>query len=396
VTAATQGTTGAAPVSDLDPFDDTVLLDPYPSYRRLRDVGPVVWMRRYAMWALPRYAEVRQALRNWETFSSACGVGMTSEYNDGPGGVLGSDPPEHDRLRKVLQEQLSPRALSEVEAELQAKADALVDRLAAQESFDAVRDLAQPYTLSVIADLVGLPEEGHSELLANSDAGFNRFGPDNERFRAAEPGFQRLIDYVRTVAVPGRLTPGRKGAQLYEAAAAGALDWDEVPGTMLIYTWPSMDTTISAIANTVRQFAINPDQWELVRHDPTLIPAAFNEALRYDSPVQLFTRVTTRAVNVGDVTLPADARVMVMMGSANRDERHYPDPDCFDVRRNPTDHLAFGHGIHYCVGAAVARLETQAVIRALVGRVSYLELLDERRHLNNVIRGSARLLVSTR
>jgi cytochrome P450 len=395
VTAAVQKRSGAVPTSDLDPFDDSVLLDPYPSYRRLRDVGPVVWMRRYDMWALPRYAEVSRALRDWQAFSSASGVGMTREYNERSGGILGSDPPEHDRLRDVIQGQLSPPALREIEDELQARADALVDGLTARGSFDAVRDLAQPYTVSVVADLVGLPEEGRSELLGNSVAGFNRFGPRNQRYVAAEPGFERLLDYVTTVAVPGRLTPGGKGDQLYKAAEAGALHPGECPRMMLAYTWPSLDTSVSAIANAVRQFALHPDQWDLVRDDPSLIAAAFNEALRLDPPVQLFTRVTTRDVDLGDVTLPAGARLMVMMGSANRDERHYPNPDRFDVRRNPTDHLAFGRGIHYCVGAALARLEGHAVIRALTRRVSRITLHHSRQRLHNIVRGPEELHVRT-
>jgi cytochrome P450 len=384
---------GSVSVSDLDPFDDAILRDPYPSYRRLRDAGPVVWLRRHRVWALPRYAEVRQALRDWESFSSASGVGMTRAYNDLPGGLLGSDPPEHDRLRRVVQGQLSPRALRVVEDEIQLKADTLVDQLVGRGSFDAVRDLAQPYTVSVVADLAGLPEDGRSELLANSNAGFNRFGPANDRFVASETGYARLLNYVTSVAVPGRLAPGGKGAEIYEAVAGGALHPADCPGMMLVYTWPSMDTTISAIGNAVRQFALHPDQWDRLRDDPALIPAAFNEVLRFDSPVQLFTRVTTREVDIGDVTLAARARVMVLMGSANRDERHYDEPDRFDIDRNATDHVAFGYGVHHCVGAALARLEAHAVIRALTQRVSRLVLLDDDQHLNNLIRSPAHVRI---
>lgn len=378
---------GGVPVSDLDPFDDAVLLDPYPSYRRLRAAGPVVWMSRHDVWALPRYAEVRRALADWQTYSSASGVGMVPEYNDRPGGILGSDPPEHDRQRKVFQGQLSPRALRSVEDELLARADTLVESLVGRGSFDAVRDLAEPFVVSVVADLAGLPEERRSELPAISDAAFNRFGPRNQLFVDAEPGFRRLLDYVATVAVPERLRPGGKGAEIYHAAEAGLLEPAECPSMLMVYAWPSMDTTISAIGTTIRQLARHPDQWDLVRSEPSLVPAAFNEALRFDAPVQHFTRVTTRTVDFGDVALPVGARVMVMMGSANRDERRYPAPDRFDVRRNPNDHLAFGHGVHHCVGAALARLEAHAVLRALTQQVTHLTLVDDRQHLNNIIRG---------
>lgn len=395
MTGTAPGSSDPVPVSSLDPFDDVVLHDPYPSYRQLRDAGPVVWLSRHGVFALARYAEVREVLQDWETFSSASGVGMTSEYNRRPGGILGSDPPAHDRLRTVLQPQLSSRALRAVDGELQARADALVDRLVTQGSFDVVRDLARPYVVSAVADLAGLPEEGRSALLANSDAGFNRFGPDNQRYRDAGPGFERLLDYVRTVAVPGRLAPGGKGAEIYAAAEAGALDVAECPSMILIYTWPSMDTTISAIGSAVRQFARHPDQWDLVCADPARIPAAFNEVLRFDPPVQMFTRLTTRDVTLGDTVLSAGVRVMAMMGSANRDERHYPNADSFEIRRDPTDHLAFGRGVHHCVGAALARSEVHAVIRALSRRVSRFTLLHERQRLNNVIRGPGALHVRT-
>jgi cytochrome P450 len=386
---------GGLPASDLDPFDDAVLRDPYPSYRRLRDAGPVVWMRRHDMWALPRYAEARLALADWATFSSAAGVGMVAEHNDRPGGILGSDPPEHDRQRRFFQGQLSPRALRAVEDDLVARAGAIVERLVGRGSFDAVRDLAAPYVVSAVADLAGLPEEGRGDLLAVADAAFDRFGPRNQRFLAAEPGFQRLLDYVATVAVPGRLRPGGKGAEIYRAAEAGDLDPAECSSMMLVYAWPSMDTTIRAVGTAIRLLASHPDQWDLVRDEPDLVPAAFDEALRFDAPVQLFTRVTTRRVDLGNVALPAGARVMVLMGSADRDERHYPAPDRFDVRRNPTDHLAFGHGVHHCVGAALARLEAHALLRALAQQVTRLTLVDHELHLNNVIRGPETVHVRT-
>jgi cytochrome P450 len=375
------------PASDLDPFADDVLADPYPSYRRLRDAGPAVWLRRHDMWALPRYAEVRWALRDWETFSSASGVGVTADFNDLRGGILGSDPPEHDRLRRPLHRQLAPRVVRGIEDDLQERADTLVGPLVDRGSFDAVRDLAQPYSVSVVADLVGLPQERRSELLANSDAAFNRFGPDNRRYRDAESGFRRLLDYVTTVAVPGRIAPGGWGAALYEAAAAGEVDPRECARLMLVYTWPSMDTTVAAVSSAVQRFARHPEQWDLVRREPDLVPAALDEVLRIDSPAQFLTRLTTREVDVAGTALPAGTRVMVMIGSANRDERQYPEPDHFDVRRNPTDHLAFGHGTHHCVGAPLARMEAHAVIRALARRVARFTLLDERPHLNNAIRG---------
>jgi cytochrome P450 len=382
-----------APPADPDLFDDAVLADPYPVYRRLRDAGPVVPLRRHDAVALSRYADVHRALRDWRTFSSASGVGLTEEFNELPGGILGSDPPEHDRLRRVLQGRLSPRALRAVEDDLQARADALVDALVERGTFDAVRDLAEPYATSVVADLAGLPGEGRAELPANSRAAFDRLGPRNERFAAAAPGFARLVDHVVTTAVPGRLAQGGAGSEIYAAADAGTLRRQECPGLVLVYTWPGVDTTVNAIGTAVHLFAAHPDQWDLVRDEPELVPHAAAEVLRFESPVQMVTRVTTRECEIGGELVPAGRRTILLIGAANRDERHYADPDSFDVRRGPSDQLAFGHGVHLCVGAALARRELHAVLRGLARRVARLSVVAAERRLNNVTRGLARLQV---
>jgi cytochrome P450 len=375
-----------APTSALDPFDDAVLVDPYPAYKRLRDAGPAVWMRRHGVWALPRYAEVRQALRDWQTFTSSHGVGMTDEFNRIPGNILHLDPPDHEPLRNVLRQQLSSRALRSIEPELQDRADRLVDELVAQGNFDAIGELAQAFVVSVVADLAGLPEDGRDEIPVNSDAAFNQFGPANDRYRRSHPGFRRLLDYVLEVAVPGRLAPWGKGEQIYRAAEAGDISRRDCAGLMTIYVWASIDTTVSAIGSLIERFAAEPEQWDTLRAEPDLIPAAFNEALRIDSPIQMFSRVTTRDVEIGDVTLPEGVRVLVMNASANRDERKYPDPDRFDLRRDPGDHLAFGHGVHTCVGAGLARLEVHALLRSLAERVQRFHVLRRRQRLNNVVR----------
>jgi cytochrome P450 len=380
-------------LADLDPFDDAVLADPYPVYRRLRDAGPVVLLRRHGVVAVSRYAEVREALRDWRTFSSASGVGLTEEFNELPGGILGSDPPEHDRLRRVLQGRLSPRALRSVDEVLQARADALVDAVVERGWFDAVRDLAEPYATSVVADLAGLPGEGRADLPANSRAAFDRFGPRNQRFATAAPGFARLVDYVVETAVPGRLGPGGAGEEIYAAAKAGTVRRQECPGMLLAYTWPGVDTTVNAIGTAVHLFARYPEQWGLVRDRPDLVPAAAAEALRLESPVQFVARVATRGCEIGGVPVAAGQRVILIIGSANRDERRYADPDRFDVRRDPGDHLAFGHGVHLCVGAGLARRELHAVLRSLARRVSRFRLVHAERRLNNVTRGLATLHV---
>ncbi|MPZ23397.1 MAG: cytochrome P450 [Dehalococcoidia bacterium] len=313
---------------------------------------------------------------------------MDEEFNATQvGGILTSDPPRHTVSRRIMNDQLSPRAMRGLEPSLQDRADALVSILVARGSFDAVRDLAQAYSCEVIFDFVGLPEEGRELLLPGASAGFNLQGPANERFVSSGPDFKALMRHARDVAVPGRLSPHGKGAQIYGAAREGVIDEWSAAGLMLSYTWAGIDTTVNGIANAVRLFAEHPDQWDLVRRDPALIPDAFSEVLRLESPVQVFTRSVADDTEVAGVPLKSGSRVMVMYGSANRDERKYPDPERFDVLRRPTDNLAFGHGIHVCVGMTLARMEAHTVLRALASRVERMTIASTSPRLNNTLRG---------
>ncbi len=380
------------PSTDVDLWADDVLADPYPAYAELRQLGPVVWMTRYGAYALPRYDEVRAVLQDWQRFTSARGVGMDDAMNAKSGrGILTTDPPLHDTRRKVLNAQLVPRALTTHEPSITDRAEAMVADLVERGSFDAVADLAQPYSVGVVADLVGLPDEEREHLLERAAAAFNTFGPDNDLLRGSLAGFRELFDYCTGFATPERLTPERWGSQIYAAGERGDIEPDACPGLMLAYAWAGMDTTVNALSAAVWLFARYPDQWDLVRGDPALVPSAFNEVLRIEPPVQRFTRFAASSVELGGAVLPEGSRVAVLFGSANRDERHFEDPDRFDVTRNPVDHLSFGRGIHHCVGAGLARLEGHAVIAALASRVERFEIGEASWRRNNALHGLARL-----
>lgn len=380
------------PSTDVDLWTDEVLRAPYAAYAALRRLGPVVWMARYGAYAVTSYAEARAVLQDWETFSSASGVGMDPGINSRPGrGILTTDPPLHDSRRRVLNPQLVPRALTGHEAFLDERAESLVAELVARPGgFDAVHDLARPYSLGVVADLVGLPDEGREHLIERATAAFNTFGPDNELLRSSLGGFRDLFQYCTDVATPDRLAPGGWGEGIYAAGARGDIEPEACPGLMLAYVWAGMDTTVNALGSAVWLFAEHPAAWEQVRADPSLVPSAFNEILRIEAPVQRFTRCTTRAVDVAGTRLPEGARVAVLFGSANRDEAHYPDPDRFDVTRNPQDHLTFGRGVHHCVGSHLARLEGHAVLHALARRVQRFEVTDAVWRANNALHGLER------
>ena len=385
------------PEVDVDLWSDAELANPYPTYARLRALGPVLYDTLHDAYLLPRYDEVRAVLQDWETFSSARGVGMNERANKMAGrGILTTDPPLHDTRRRVLNAQLVPREVAHHLDFVVATANGLVDELVEQGSFDAVADLAHRYSVQVVADLCGLPEEGREHLIERASAAFDTFGPDNELCLAAWDGFFELFDYATNVATPDRLTPGRWGAQIYAAGARGDVEPEACPGLMLAYVWAGMDTTVNAIASAVSRFADHPDQWELLRADRSLLASATNEVLRIEPPVQRFTRAATREVELAGAVLPAGARIAVLFGSANRDERRFPDPDRFDITRNPTDHLSFGRGVHRCVGAGLAQEEIKAVLDRLAHHVARFEVSERVWRRNNALHGLERLAVTVR
>ncbi|MFC8511827.1 cytochrome P450 [Streptomyces sp. NPDC057257] len=382
------------PTSDVDLFADEHLDDPYPVHRDLRDQGASVWLTRHRVWAIPRYAEVRDVLRDHERFSSASGVGLNPEANAmRKGTIIATDPPEHTVLRSILADRLVPRALRSVRADIEARAVDLVDRLVARTEFDAVADLARRFPLDVVADLIGLPEEGRDQLLPLADSAFNSFGPLNDRGRAGLDAWARQRAYLQQVATRDRLRPGGFGADLYEAADRGLIDPQSSLALMGAYLTAGMDTTVNTISSAIWLLADHPDQWQLVRTSTEMLRAAVNEVLRMETPVQAFARVTTTDVELDGVHVPAGERVVVLYGSANRDERKWRDPDRFDITRNPVDHVGFGYGAHGCAGQGLARIEIEALLAALAQRVERFEAGRPVRHLNNVIRGLERLPV---
>jgi cytochrome P450 len=385
----------SAPRFGLDLFSDANLTDPYPIYERFRAAGPVVYLPAIDAYALSRYADVRAGLGDHETFISGRGIGLSDEGNATRKGVIiASDNPLHDQLRAVLSERLSPKAMNVIRAEINEKADALVAEVVAQTSFDAVTDLAQAFPLTIVADLIGLPAADRLRLLEWADAGFNLWGPRNERNIRSLPVWAGLMEYIVTQATRDKLTPGSMGAAIYEAADRGAIAHDQCPALFVSYLVAGVDTTINAIGNAVALFAQFPDQWELLREKPTLIPSAFEEVLRIDAPLQLVRRYCVRDVEIGGIAIPADSNVVLIYASGNHDERKYPEPARFDIARNPVDHLTFGYGLHGCAGQALARLEAHAIFRSLVKRVTRFTIGTPVRRLNNVMRGLERLPVT--
>lgn len=387
----TEGMT-TPPTSDVDLFADEVVLDPYPVYAELRELGSVVHLPGNDVHVLTRYDVIRDALADWESFSSTS-IAFNPMANEALTGTsLASDPPVHTQLRATLTENLSPRALRGLKGRIEAKADALVAELVEKGSFEAIDALARVFPLEVVADLIGFTGHVRDNMLRWGQAAMQVLGPMNQRTTDNFPIAGELYEWCSQVRAED-LAEGSVGRGIFEAEARGAVPPGTAGHIIHQYLGAGVDTTVAAIGNIVSLFAAHPDQLDLVRKDPSLVPAAFNEVLRFWPPVHAWGRLTTKDVDIDGAVVPAGSQIAILFGAGNRDPRHYANPDAFLVERNPVDHLSFGYGPHGCAGQGLARLEAHAVIEALSRRVGRLVVGPEVRVPSNITRSIEELPV---
>ncbi len=388
----------AIPALDFDPFDEAVLADPYAHHAALRDAGQVVWLAPRGCFAMARFAEVSAALKDWETFGSARGVGLSDFAREEPWRppslLLEADPPLHDRTRGLMNKVASLVSLKAHAADWRAKAEALVERLVAQRLIDAVADLGEAFPLSVFPDLIGLGDEGRDHLIPYGTTAFNAFGPRNRLLEEAIASAEAATRWVAESCQRENLSPDGWGAQVYAAADRGECSHAEAERLVRSFLTAGVDTTVNGIGNMLLAFARHPAQWHALRADPALAKKAFEESLRWDSTVQTFFRTTARDVAVADGTIPEGSKVLLFLAAANRDPRHWERAEQFDITRSASGHVGFGFGIHQCLGQMVARLEAEAVLAALIPRVAEIRLAGPvERRLNNTLHAVAKLPV---
>jgi 4-methoxybenzoate monooxygenase (O-demethylating) len=389
---ASEQTTLSRPVSTVDPFSHEFLHDPYPHHQALREAGPVVWLEQYGIWTMARHEQVRDALTDHETYCSSAGVGLSDFRKEPPWRppsiILEADPPLHTRTRAVLTRILSPAAIKVLRETFEREAELLVARLVEQREFDGIADLAEAYPLKVFPDATGISDEGRENLLPYGSLVFNSFGPRNDLFNAAMANAGPVRDWIMSKCSRAALAPGGLGMQIFNAVDSGELTEDEAGMLVRSFLSAGIDTTVYGLGNALYCLARYPEQWNALRENPALIRGAFEEVLRFEAPVQSFFRTTTRPIDVSGVRLGDGEKVMLLFAAANRDPRRWDKPDTFDVKRRATGHMTFGTGIHGCVGQAVARLETEAILGALVKRAATIEMTAEpKRRLNNTLRG---------
>jgi cytochrome P450 len=355
------------------PFDPEVIADPYPVYRQLRDHAPVYWSPQASTWVLSRYDDVAAALIDPATFSSASGIFPT------PPGVdmtqlflpmlIMSDPPRHTQLRHLVSKAFTPRRIAGVEARIQTLVNNLLDQVSGAGTWDFVSGFAGPLPAIVIADMLGVPREDRdrfrtwSTTLIQSNPIRGEFGPGLDAAAA-------LYEYFSTFLAERRAHPRDDlMTALVRAEVDGEhLSEEELLGFCLLLLIAGHETTTNLLSNSAVVLAQHPESRRQLADNPALVPAAVEELLRYDSPVQGLGRTLTRQVDLHGQPMKAGDTVLLLFGSANRDDHAFPDADRFDINRRPERQVAFGRGIHFCLGASLARLEARIALQALLAR----------------------------
>jgi cytochrome P450 len=352
------------PTIDVDLFSKTSLIDPFIDYGRLRDSGPLVRLMKPEVYAIGRFEDVQAALRASEVLISGEGVGFSDLFNAPKGmNVIQTDGDIHRRMRATIMRPLSPATLKGAREDLKSVVAKRVEVLVGQGQFDAMKFLAALLPIEAVSHLVGLPEAGRERMLDWAAAAFNVIGPRQDAQDVAK--MKEAFAYMATLN-EGTVQGGSWAGALFKAARDGKLSHQEAVAAVSAYIIPSLDTTILANGHLLNNLATHPDQWELLVERPELIPVAVLEGVRHSSVLRWFSRVAMADYRVGDAVLPKGARVMLLYGCANRDPRHYPDPDQFDVTRDARDHLAWGTGPHMCAGMHLARIEMEVMLEVLV------------------------------
>jgi cytochrome P450 len=375
---------GAAPATaprddapmEFDPYSDSFFDDPYDTYRWMRDEAPVYYSDRWDFYALTRNADVIAAHRDWETFSSAYGVTLDalsmrhrfSELNM----LILLDPPEHERLRKLVRQVFTKAAIANLEPLVTDVVNAQVQALAGRDQFDLVADFAALFPVEIISSMLGVPEGERQQIRLWTD-GFLHREPNNPF--ATESGVAASMamgEYFLALAQEKRRRPddliiSRLVTATYddEDGVTHRLTDEDIGTFSVLLAAAGSETVTKLMGNGVMAFHHNPDQWNMVLDDPDLIPGAIEEMLRLNPPSQYQGRFTTRDVELEGGTIPAGSPTLLVTGAATRDPRAYDQPDVFDIKRGGATTLAFGYGAHSCLGSWLARLETRVALQAV-------------------------------
>ncbi len=382
---------------NFDLTSDSVLADPYPTYRRLREKDPIHRMRLVDGWAVTRYEDVEQILLDHQRFSN-WGAGAGDRVYTRDRSMLDLDPPDHTRLRSLVSKAFTPRSVTALKPRIEEIVDELLDGVDGERRFDLIDSFAFPLPVIVIAEMLGVPAQDLEQFKDWSNDIVVSLEPvqtraQRERFRRSE---QELYQYFEGIIDQRRRDPQDDlvSALLAAEEEGDRLSHGELLATLLLLLVAGNETTRNLIGNGMFALLRNPGELNRLKEQPELIDSAIDELLRYDSPVQLDGRTLVEDVEMGGKRMRAGQQVVAVVGAANRDPAAFSEPDRLDIGRQEKSHISFGRGIHYCLGASLAKLEGQIAFASLLERFSSIRLAAEPRQRKQVVlRGVEDLLV---
>jgi len=385
-----------------DPYDPATQADPYPVYRALRNDVPVYHDERRGFWALSRFDDVLWAAHDPVTFCSGQGIALQGQARSPFPNLITMDEPRHSQLRRLVSRGFTTRPIGANEPRIRELATEMIDHvieLATDGSpVDLVPALTGPLPMTVVGDLIGVAAGDREQFRTWADTIVHQDVDRPETVEAGRAAAGAVVGSFAQIIAARRTAPTD---DLVSALVAASVDGerltdDEILGFCFLLIVAGTETTTNLIGLGVLALAAHPDQRAQLATDPSLIPDAVEEMLRWGSPVQGLARTTTGAVERHGVTIPEGAKVQLLYGAANRDEHEFPDPDRFDVMRSIDRHVAFGHGVHFCLGAALARLEATVVFEELLRRISDWQVAEE--HVewihSSSVRGPAKLPIT--
>ncbi len=361
-------------LDNYDPFDPKVIENPFPYYELLQRDAPIHEIPRYDLFVISRYDDVVTAARDWENFSTTWGPGL--ERVESPiASVLQSDPPQHTRLRSIIAKAFTPRAVQACKPLVESFANECVDRILDGEEADWIDEYAGPIPVVVIAEMLGIPREDRALFRKWSDDVVGSIGgkvDPRQSLREFNKYFGKVVEdrqrSPKDDVITKLLQPNPKGEKL---------SVPEVISFCLSLLVAGNETTTGLIGNLFFQLAKRPADWKRLREDPMLVESAVEESLRFDAPNQGLFRHTVHEVEIAGTKIPQGRKVLLLFGATGRDERQFEHPDRFDIARNPNRHLAFGSGIHHCLGASLGRLEANTALRIATERIADLRIIDD-------------------
>ena len=384
-------------VRELDDYlvSDEFVRDPYPTLARLREIDPVHWSESIGGWILTRYDDILATFKDVGAYSNEGRLGRAAEYLPTEArirlgafeahyrtkGLLHSDPPDHTRLRRLVLRAFSPRVIGVMRPRIQQIVDELVDGVADAGRMEVIKELAFTVPVTVLAGLLGAPASNSPMFRDWADRllafqGMNR--PAESLLLAAQDALLEARQYLAKLIVERRSEPGTDLISLMACPGdnAESLSDAEIINTGITLLVAGHETTTSLIGNGLHALLSHPAQWAEVKSDKALVGPAIEEILRFESPVARQPRLLKRDVELRGRRLRAGQMVFQMLGSANRDPTQFRDPDSFDIHRDPNRHIAFGHGIHFCIGAPLSRAEGEIVFRTVIDRLPDIRLTE--------------------